>query len=81
MSRYVVTELEGFLNPAPSSKQPGLSCMVIDTVWNYRVLRTFRTEDYGQDNRFSNERRRQLIRQQARAYAEQLERVHESAAA
>jgi hypothetical protein len=81
MSRYVVTELEGFLNPAPSSKQPGLSCMVIDTLLTHCVVKTFRTEDYGRDSRFSNERRRQLIRQQARDYAEQLARVHESAAA
>lgn len=47
--RYVVTELEGFLQVGgrqrASSERPGLSCTVIDTQHNCRVMKTFRSED------------------------------------
>lgn len=42
MARYVVTELEGFLLPAQNV--PGISCMVVDTLVNHRVVATFRSE-------------------------------------
>ena len=46
--RYVVTEIEGFLSiegGQGSKGNPGLSCHVIDTLVNHRVVGTFRTED------------------------------------
>ena len=51
--RYVVTELEGDLTPRQSSKEerdrtvPGLSCHVVDTLVNRRLMATYRSEDYG----------------------------------
>lgn len=44
--RFIVTELEGFDTVDRRTGNPGLSCHVIDTHWNYRLVRTWRTEDY-----------------------------------
>ena len=45
--RYVVTELEGYLNGGRGGgANVGLSCHVIDTAWNQRLIATYRTEDY-----------------------------------
>jgi hypothetical protein len=43
--RYVVTELTGFLGDGRGSGPPGLSCHVVDTRLNRRVVATFRSED------------------------------------
>lgn len=45
-SRFVVTELEGFASVIRSTSSPGLSCMVIDTKCNRRVMATWRSEDF-----------------------------------
>ena len=45
MNRYVVTELEGF-PMLESKRRSGLSCAVIDTAWNRRVVAAYRSEDY-----------------------------------
>ena len=48
MTRYVVTELEGYPTATYGVKRaPGLSVHVIDTAWNRQVVRSWRTEDYG----------------------------------
>jgi hypothetical protein len=43
MSRIAVTEIEGYTARRPPKL--GLSCMVVDTAYNYRVLATYRSED------------------------------------
>lgn len=43
--RYVVTELEGYLNQTPRASSLGLSCHVIDTAYNRRLVATYRSED------------------------------------
>lgn len=46
--RYEVTEIEGFLTGLGrgSNASPGLSTHIVDTLWNRRILGTWRTEDY-----------------------------------
>jgi len=49
--RFVVTELEGFLqiggsHKRPPNAKPGASFAVIDTHWNRRMVGNFRSEDY-----------------------------------
>lgn len=44
--RYVVTELAGFLDTRRAAPV-GVSVQVLDTGYCYRVVRTWRTEDYG----------------------------------
>lgn len=48
MTRFQVTELEGFGNVRGSwyGTASGLSCTVIDTAWNYRVMATYRSDSY-----------------------------------
>lgn len=70
-SRYIVTELEGYGSIRNKSGQArtGLSCHVIDTAWNYRLVATYRTEDEGSrlgDRRFAR------VREKARDHAERL---------
>lgn len=64
--RYVVAEIEGYLH----HNGAGLSVMVVDTAFNRRVVKIWRTEDYGG----SIAMRRILVRQRARDYAEALNR-------
>jgi hypothetical protein len=52
VSRYVVTELEGYLQLGgdrrrPLHAKPGLSVQVIDRATCHRVVASFRSEDYG----------------------------------
>ncbi len=69
--RYVVTELEGFNEfSRGSSLHPGLSCHVIDTAWNYRLVATYRTEDYGRGGRHWSKRLK--VRERAAQHAERL---------
>lgn len=42
--RFIVTEVEGFANPLSRAANSGLSCQVIDTAYNCRVMATFRSE-------------------------------------
>jgi len=51
MSRFIVTELRGYLGEmggrvAATGRVPGVSYQVLDTAWNHRLLRIWRTEDY-----------------------------------
>jgi hypothetical protein len=62
--------LEGFaINPpaclTPWHAIPQLSCHVIDTAWNYRLVATYTTENYRAAGRYG-------VRQRARAHAERL---------
>lgn len=43
MSRYVVTEIEGFWTP--TARVSGSSFHVLDTAFNHRGVATFRSED------------------------------------
>ena len=46
--RYVVTEIEGWaISPtgANHSRPPGISCQVLDSHLNYKLLGAWRTED------------------------------------
>jgi hypothetical protein len=52
----------------------GLSVHVIDTAWNHRLLRTWRTEDYHVGGKWTKERVRETIRAKAHAYADALNR-------
>lgn len=45
VSRYVVTELEGRIGDGNGPGLPGLSCHVIDSLWNRRLVATYRSED------------------------------------
>jgi len=43
--RFIVTELEGYATPRHSGmKLPGISCHVIDSAFNYKMMATFRSE-------------------------------------
>lgn len=49
--RFVVTELDGFLqigggHKRPAHAKPGASFAVVDRHWNYRLVGNFRSEDY-----------------------------------
>jgi hypothetical protein len=43
--RYVVRELEGYRQVLATNGFPGLSVIVLDSRWNYRVVREFKSED------------------------------------
>jgi len=49
VSRYIVTELTGYLGPSSSRRvaaaRPGLSVHVLDTLHNHRLMATWRSED------------------------------------
>jgi hypothetical protein len=45
MNRYIVTEIEGYLEH--DSTTPGLSYHVIDTASAHRIVATYRSEDCG----------------------------------
>jgi hypothetical protein len=47
VTRFIVTEIEGDLGPGShrGKNPPGISCHVLDTLWNYKLLGTFRSED------------------------------------
>jgi hypothetical protein len=50
VSRFIVTELEGWATPRKgtgrTSSKPGLSVMVLDTAICHRVMATYRSEDH-----------------------------------
>jgi hypothetical protein len=66
VSRFVVTELEGYLQLGgdrrrPPHAKPGLSVQVIDRATCHRVVASFRTEDYGG----RHDRVREIVRHKA----------------
>lgn len=74
--RYIVTELEGWSEQPGRGKSNlmGLSVHVLDTAWNHRLLRTWRTEDYHIGGKWTKERVRETIPAKAHAYADALNR-------
>lgn len=43
--RYVVTELQGWRNANEGSGPAGVSYHIIDTLWNRRLVATYRSEE------------------------------------
>ena len=76
--RYVVTEIEGYPLKPHGSRLPSLSCHVIDTMWNHRLVATFRSEDRKGIPRW---RGRSRTRELAAERAALLNRVDEQQAA
>jgi hypothetical protein len=75
MTRYIVTELEGWAigtsqSSGSSGKLKGLSCHVIDTLVNRRVVATYRTEDLRGGTPMYAKRSR--VRSQAQQHADRL---------
>ncbi len=68
MSRFIVTELEGI--NGMRYRIAGLSCHVIDTLWNHRLIATYRIEDYHGGTRASHWRQ---VRERAEAHRAELE--------
>lgn len=69
--RYVVTELEGWERADAARgahRVPGLSVQVLDRLYCYRVVRSWRSEDYGGPGK----RKREYIRHAAATYCAQL---------
>lgn len=71
--RYIVTELEGFMefSSGGGRANPGMSCHVLDTAWNYRLVASYRTESYGRAA-IPQYVKRGYIRARAREHAERL---------
>jgi hypothetical protein len=47
-TRFVVMELGGYRSGGRGGgRLPGISCQVIDTAWNHRLVATFRSDDPG----------------------------------
>ena len=77
MSRYRVTELEGYLTCAPTrGGSPGLTCSVIDAAWCCSVVAAFRTEDYRGGGR---EAVRADVRARAAAVCDRLNSLNDDA--
>jgi len=71
VSRFIVTELEGWTigtsGKTSGAAKSGISCHVIDTHWNHRLMATYRSDGYlyryhGRDG----------VRKKAREHAERL---------
>lgn len=79
MSRFVVTEIEGFIRPVRGGVDaPGLSCHVIDTMWNRQLVRSFRTEDPIYNGK-KRDYKRLLVREQSQRLAAELNGLLEAA--
>ena len=80
--RYVVTEIEGYNEPSCGKihSPQGLSCHVIDTLWNRRMIASFRTEDDTYRGR-AHYYRRILVREQSQRLCDELNRAEEQQAA
>jgi hypothetical protein len=71
--RFVITEIEGYTTLRPSGTAPlGLSCHILDTAMNYRMVATFRTEAIGGPVAHTPAERFVIVREQARVRAAQL---------
>jgi len=73
VSRYVVTELEGFRTARTGRyrDRPGISCQVIDTAVNHELVATYRSEDHR--GPWSHEVAREKARREAIRHALRLE--------
>jgi len=67
--RFVVSEVEGYFVPRTSGGAPGLSTMVLDAAYNFKQLRTWRSESGGTSTTAGNILR---VRADADAYAAKL---------
>jgi len=74
--RFIVTEIEGYATPRHSgTKMPGISCHVLDTAFNHRLMATFRSEVFtrtplsvettGARREYAKEKARSLARARA----------------
>jgi hypothetical protein len=45
--RFVVTQIEGYLDAEPGIRRAGKSAHVIDTGWNRRLVASYRSEQGG----------------------------------
>lgn len=70
--RYVVTELEGYDTAARSAKRPGLSCHIIDTAVNHRLIASYRTESYRAGLFGNGDLIRRAVREKAAGHAARL---------
>jgi hypothetical protein len=74
VERYYVVTVEGWLQPRSGRHREGagLSATVLDRLCAHQALRTWRTEDWGADSTFSQERRKSLVVEYAQALADRL---------
>lgn len=78
MTRYVVREVTGYLEPevAPRHAEPGVTAHVLDTVVNFRIVGTFRSEDHAGRGRKPGSRLAvKRARRMATKYADRLNRA------
>jgi hypothetical protein len=71
--RYIVTEIVGFMefSSGGGRANAGMSCHVLDTAWNHRLVATYRTESYGRAPIPQNVKRG-YVRSKAREHADRL---------
>ena len=73
--RFIVTEIEGYtrLERTHSATHPGISCHVIDTLWNRRLMASYRSEDQPRGTGHDREDARAATRALAAQRAHELE--------
>jgi hypothetical protein len=82
MSRYVVTEVEGWeIRPVirEQGPLPGLSVHVLDTAWNHRIVATYRSERVPGIQNLTRGEKRAVIRERAERLAALLTALDEVA--
>jgi hypothetical protein len=77
VSRYEVTEIEGFSEPS-GGKRIGLSVHVIDRLQNHRLMATWRSEEISVGGHWPRSRGDQWMRDTAAAHAAKLNAQHEA---
>lgn len=75
--RYIVSSVEGFFGQFTSGR-PGVSCHVLDTLVNHRIVGTFRSESYKHVGRANMAKR---AREDAEDRAWRLNKEHRAALA
>lgn len=81
--RFVVTEVKGYVGREDA---PGVSCMVVDTLYNRQLIATYRSEDVedeevdGRIVRLSARGRIEAVRRRAKGHAIELNLHHAAAA-
>jgi len=79
VSRYIVTEIEGYGVRAAGAARRGLSVHVLDTLVCHRIVRTWRTEDYGSTAFKGRAAKDRWIRNAAAVFAARLNAEHDAA--
>jgi hypothetical protein len=82
-ARYVATEIVGYLSAqvVRHGAPPGLSVHVLDSLNAYRIVASWRSEDYGGRSFGSRVRKDATLREWGRATAERLNAEHEASLA